>query len=161
MTTPEADGYIELTFTDGRTMTHYFKDNRGHTGTSNPTGLVIRQEGGHLFYPWVQIRSMKVRYNSDEYVAFAQQKKWAEFAEEGSVFEPKLSDPQYIDRLQRRAAERRMNEQVRLYTQGSTGARMGLPRQSFEEIPRLSVVLDNGAELPEVPLPPDLSPDET
>lgn len=132
---PEKNGYIELTFTDGRTQTHYFRDFRGHTGTSNPVGLVVRLAGGHIFYPWVQIRQMKVKYNSDEYVATVQQSRWTDYAEEGGLFDK----PEH-----------------------TTTGRSHPSHQSFEDVvPKLSVVLDNGAELPVRDLPKDLDPDES
>lgn len=70
---PKQDGYIEITFVTGEIKRYEFADIHAHSGEQNKNGLVIWLEKGRLFYPWVQIMEVRIRYNSDAYVEWTKE----------------------------------------------------------------------------------------
>lgn len=66
----EPDGFIHIVGVNGKETTYYNKDYQGHSGYDSPYGLIIWFKTGRTFIPWVQILTMHLEYNSDEYVAW-------------------------------------------------------------------------------------------
>lgn len=62
----EPDGYLEIDWYDDRPVEIInFKNIRSHSGTTNPSGLLIRYESHHKFIPWDSIDTLRVHYNSE------------------------------------------------------------------------------------------------